>query len=210
MYKKSFTALAITLVVLVVVTAPSIEAATYAITVQTDASSYSGAQTLLASGAVSPPPGPGTAVALKILNPSGTLAAIGSAPVNGSTGSYQHSFVLGGSTNWVAGTYTVNATWGNSATGPAISKTTTFAYSPSVSTTTSSTTTSSTLTAPSTSSSSTSSTQTTTSSSTQSGGGGIPEFPFQILTVTFFTFVLVASYLLARRYAMPGGRLRRP
>ncbi len=53
-------------------------------------------------------------------------------------------------------------------------------------------------------------TQTTTTSATQSGGGGIPEFPFQILTVALFAFLLVTAYLLASRHAIPGGRLRKP
>ncbi|MDV3293224.1 MAG: hypothetical protein LYZ70_03040, partial [Nitrososphaerales archaeon] len=55
---------------------------------------------------------------------------------------------------------------------------------------------STTSTSSSSSSSSTTSSQTATSSSTQ--GGGIPEFPYQILAVTLFTFLLVGSYLLAR------------
>lgn len=47
----------------------------------------------------------------------------------------------------------------------------------------------------STSTSTTSTSRTTTSSAS---GGGIPEFPFQIVATTFFTVLLVTSFLLAR------------
>ncbi|MDV3278313.1 MAG: beta-lactamase family protein [Nitrososphaerales archaeon] len=60
----------------------------------------------------------------------------------------------------------------------------------------------------STSSFSTSS-STTTSSPTQGGGEGIPEFPFQVAATTLFTLLLLASYLLARRYALLGQFRRR-
>ena len=38
-----------------------------------------------------------------------------------------------------------------------------------------------------------------TASTTSSSGGGIPEFPYQLLAVTVFTFLLVVSYLTIRR-----------
>lgn len=47
-------------------------------------------------------------------------------------------------------------------------------------------------------------TSSTTTSST-STGGGVPEFPFQLLVVSAFTALVVASYLLARRRQASGG-----
>lgn len=46
---------------------------------------------------------------------------------------------------------------------------------------------------------STTATITTISAGTSGGGGGIPEFPYQILTATAFTFVLIMSYVIVRR-----------
>lgn len=140
--------------------APFARAAGSTITVQTDASSYSGAQKLTASGAVSPAPGPGTAVFLKISNPAGTNVAVGQASVDGSTGSYQGTFVLGGTSAWTSGTYTLSATWGNSASTAPVNASVSFTYSPSVTTTT--TTTSQTTTTATTSPSTTVTTTVTT------------------------------------------------
>jgi len=44
-----------------------------------------------------------------------------------------------------------------------------------------------------------SSTATVTTTSSVSSGGGIPEFPYQLLTIAAFTVLLVASYLMNRR-----------
>lgn len=138
---KPILALSVALLVLAALAAPSAGAATFALTVKADASSYSGAQPLIASGAVSPPPGSGTAVFLKIIGPSGgSPLTVGSASVNESTGAYQHRFVLGGSSSWVAGTYTLAASWGNSLSST-VNATTTFAYTPTTTTTTTSTST---------------------------------------------------------------------
>jgi len=164
-----FAVLSIVLLVLALTVAPFAGAVTYTITVKTDASSYTGAQTLTASGVVSPAPGPGTAVFLSIRNPSGDPVAVASAPVDGASGSYQHSFVLGGSSKWVTGTYTVNASWGYSVSSPTISASAKFTYSPTGNATTSTTTTSSTSTTTSTTSStSSSSTASSTTTSTTS------------------------------------------
>ena len=40
-------------------------------------------------------------------------------------------------------------------------------------------------------------------STASSGGGGIPEFPYQMLAVTIFAVVIVASYLLVRNNGRP-------
>lgn len=148
-------------------------AATYSVTVQTNASTYSGSAQIMISGTVSPPPGTQTAVVITVLNPSNSTVDIGEYTVNPTTGAYNGTTVAGGpmtcggSPCWVAGTYTVNATWGGpSGTATAI---TTFTYSPNT-TSTSTSSSSSSSSSSSTSSSTTSSTSssTTTSSTTSS------------------------------------------
>jgi hypothetical protein len=155
-------------------TAPAFAATTYTVSVQTDAASYSAAQTITTSGTVSPAPGPNTAVVVTIKNPAGTVVDIGDDPVNPSTGAYTQVTVAGGSSAWIAGTYSVNATWGgNSSTA---TMTTTFTYSPTVtSTTTSSTTTSTT---------SSSTSKTTSSSSTSTLTTSTPPSPPPVTTTT--------------------------
>jgi len=48
-------------------------------------------------------------------------------------------------------------------------------------------------------------TTSSTSSSSSTGSGGVPEFPFQLASVSAFTALVVASYLLARRRQVSGG-----
>jgi len=204
----------------------------YHVYVATDRGSYSNGQNIGISGWVHPlgsvvGPGPDTAVFLRVFNPTGTLVAVGDAPVNATTGDYSYSIVAGGTPSWVVGTYTVNATWG--AYPPTVYGTTTFAFTVAISSTTTSSTTStvetsSTTTATSsttsfhssstststsstlstTSSSSTTSTlvtsttSSTTSSSTTSSGA-IPEFPYQLLALVALTSVIAVSYLYVKR-----------
>ncbi len=178
---------------------------TYALTVSTDASSYTGSQSIKISGHVSPAPGPSTGVILKVVNPSGAVLLVDEANVGASTGEYNLTVVAGGSSSWVAGTYMVNATWG--AYPPQIYAHTTFTYSPTVATTTTtvvSTTTTSNTTTTTTTAVTTTTTTTTTTTSTSSGSGGVPVFPFEgTLTAIFVLFVL-SAYLVARRFAAKG------
>lgn len=137
---KSFATLLAALLLLTTIALPSAGATTYAVTVKTDTGSYTGAQTLTASGAVSPAPGPGTAVFLKITGPSsGSPLAVKSADVGATTGLYQTSFVLGGTSSWVSGTYTLSVSWGTSQSST-VNASTTFIYSPATTTTTTTTT----------------------------------------------------------------------
>jgi len=203
----------------------------YHVYVITDKSSYYSGQTIGISGGVHPlgstaGPGPDTAVFLRISNPNGTLVAIGDAPVNATTGAFMYSVVAGGTSSWVPGTYTVNATWG--AYPPAVYGTTTFAFTVSVTSTTTSTTTSATTTATtsvtttptssttsyhsssaSTSNSSASSTTssstisvptTVSSSSTTSTTSSVPEFPYATFAVIGLTAVIVGFYFLLRKH----------
>lgn len=193
----------------------------YTLTVSTDRSSYVSGQAIHVAGKVAPPPGPNTAVFLEIINPHGTIVAPGEAPVGVATGLYNYTFVAGGTSAWVAGTYTVNATWG--AYPPQVNATATFEYAPSVVTSTSSSTSSgasttgnqSTTTATTTSSSSTNSVLNSTTSvssttipvsSSTKGSSGIPEFPFQAAMVGITVFVIVSAYLMMKR-TLSGMRL---
>jgi hypothetical protein len=206
--------------------AAPVSAIAYTVSVRTDARTYVGASTIHISGQVSPAPGPGTYVALRILNPNKAVVTADEVQVNGTTGSYTDAIIAGGSSGWVGGNYVVNATWG--AYGPAIFSTANFAWSNLMTTTTTTTTssttssnTSSTSTSSTTSSTSTTSTTSTTSaipsstsssssttttvssSTSSSSGGGIPEFPYQVLAVTVFTLLVLASYLAVRRTQRP-------
>ncbi len=96
------------------------------VTVSTNAPSYSGNATISVTGTVTPPPAAaGTDV---VVTTRGTVAGAvdtGTAAVAPTTGAYTYVFVAG-SSQWVAGTYTVNATYGGP--GGTGSATTTFTY----------------------------------------------------------------------------------
>ena len=100
--------------------------AKYALTVQTNDTEYSGTTSIAISGVVSPPPGPNTAVIVTIRNPQGAAVDISDDAVNATTGAYSQVTVSGGSAGWVAGVYTVYATWGGN--GARAANVTTFAY----------------------------------------------------------------------------------
>jgi hypothetical protein len=101
-------------------------AATYTVTVQTDSASYTGSVPIEISGTVSPAPGPNTAVVITVTNPNGTAVDYSDNAVNPTTGAYNHNVTAGGTSNWVAGTYKVNATWAGDGTTAIM--TTTFKY----------------------------------------------------------------------------------
>jgi hypothetical protein len=100
------------------------------LTAATNKHHYSGSETLTVSGTVSPPPGNGTEVRIKVKNPEGTLVLIGKTYVN-ENGYYSLWFVLGGNQvhGWITGTYNVIATWQDSSTSPVVKATTHFKYS---------------------------------------------------------------------------------
>ena len=189
---------------------------TYTLKVATDSSAYGPGQTIKVTGSVSPAPGPSTAVALKVLNPAGTVVAVGETSVGASSGLYNYTFVAGGSSAWSSGTYTLNATWG--AYPPQIYAKATFAYSTTVTTTTTTTTTTtptttttttttSTATQTTTTTTTTTATTTTTTLSTtssSSGGGGIPAFPYAGALTALFVALVLSAYLVARKFALRG------
>jgi hypothetical protein len=106
----------------------AVVAAGATVTVKTDQSSYSGAQSITVFGTVSPTPSSSSYIVINAKNPSGAVVLSGESSVSTTDGSYSESFVTGGSPNWVAGTYTVNATY--SFNGVSGSGTTTFTYTP--------------------------------------------------------------------------------
>jgi hypothetical protein len=122
---------AVTLILLTSASLPA-RAATFALTVQTDRSSYSGNQPIEITGMVSPPPGANTAVFVKVENPNGAVVDISDDPVNGTSGSYSHITYTGGTSNWIVGAYTVSVTW--SGNGTEASSATTFSYDGSTTT----------------------------------------------------------------------------
>ena len=210
-------------IALLVALSGSAAALSYSLTVQTNATSYVGESTVLITGQVTPAPGPNSSVSLRVYNPNMLLATAAVAPVNGTTGLYSSTFVTGGSSAWIEGTYSVNATWG--AYGPVIFKITTFSWASSAtststsatSTTTVSTFSSATSTTSSTSNPTTSITSTTTittsslvtsspttstsvstASSSATSSGTVPEFPFQIVVVVLFSALIAGSFLVMR------------
>ena len=90
---------------------------TYQVSVSTNSTFYSGSQTVVLTGAISPAPGNGTSAFVRIFNPDKTTVHIDSVPVNGTTGKFNDSFISGG-TNWINGNCTVNVTWAANISGP--------------------------------------------------------------------------------------------
>ena len=101
---------------------------TYQVSVGTNSTFYSGSQTVVLTGVVSPAPGNGTSAFIRILNPDMTTVHIESVPVNGTTGKFSDSFTAGG-TNWINGNYAVNVTWAKNISGPEYFGVTHFFYS---------------------------------------------------------------------------------
>ena len=154
--------------------------ATYTVALQTDKSAYYGAQPITISGAVSPPPGPGTTVVIVMKNPSGIAVSIEDNPVNGTTGTFSEVTVPGGSANWVAGTYSANGTWGGN--GVLVSKLVAFDYSPTTVTTSPTTT-------------------MTRSSTTSTSTTAVPPVSVRLGLALLSTVAILATYVAARRMA---------
>jgi len=220
--RRQYTAVTALLLMAAILSAQAAVAqTTYTITVKTDSASYTTGQLIKITGSVSPPPGPSTAVTVRIFNPSKPmqLVYVAEANVSASTGAFNSSLVAGGGPGWIAGTYTVNATWG--AFPPVIFQTASFNYTVATTTTTTSTTSSTSATSTTATASSTTTSQTTTSttSSTSSTTTSVstssatsttttpsststtpvPEFPYQLGFAGAFLVVIAAAYLLMRR-----------
>jgi hypothetical protein len=111
--------------VFVLVLSPFAAFAVGSITFSSPASgaTYKGSQSYTISGSVSPAPGGPDNVFITVKNPSGTPVDAQSVSATPSTGAFTYATAVGGTSNWVTGTYTITATDSFSATG-----TTTFTY----------------------------------------------------------------------------------
>src|SRR2546427_13302951 len=109
------------------------------VSVVTDKPSYYASDTIMITGTITPAPQPNTTSAfVTVMNPNGKVVAPSPAQV-GNNGKFHYTFGAGGTSNWISGTYTVNASWSGSVSVKPILSTTTFIYPPLASTTTTST-----------------------------------------------------------------------
>jgi hypothetical protein len=93
------------------------------VTITLDKATYAGTQTIHVSGTVTPAPSSsGTNIAISITGPTGGTVDANQFPVSASTGNYNATFVTGGTSYAINGTYTVAANY-NGATAS-----TTFVY----------------------------------------------------------------------------------
>src|SRR2546426_11305666 len=111
------------------------------VSVMTDKPSYSGSDTIMITGTITPAPPPNaTSAFVTVMNPNGKVVAPSPAQV-GNNGKFHYTFGAGGTSNWISGTYTVNASWSGSVNTKPIWSTTTFIYAPPTGTKTPPTTT---------------------------------------------------------------------
>jgi len=123
---KTIRTIAAILVAAFLVLSPALAlAAGETVTVATNASSYGSQSTVQVTGTVSPAPTTSSTAVTVTTKGTAGVVDIGTATV-GTTGTYSYAFVTGGSANWQAGSYTVNATYGGP--GGSGSATTTFTY----------------------------------------------------------------------------------
>lgn len=125
---KTIPALIATALVLALILTPLVAHAAGSITFSSPASgaSYSGSQSYSITGVITPAPGVADSVFLTVKNPSGQTVDASSSSVSPSTGGFTYSTAVGGSANWVTGTYTISGTDSLGATG-----TTTFHFTAS-------------------------------------------------------------------------------
>src|SRR5438128_820193 len=138
------------------------------VSVTTDKPAYYSSDTIMITATITPAPQPNTTSAfVTVMNPNGKVVAPSPAQV-GNNGAFHYTFGAGGTSSWISGTYTVNASWSGSVSMKPIWSTSTFTYSPMASTTSTSTTSTSTTSTSATSTTSTTSTTTTSTTTTSS------------------------------------------
>jgi hypothetical protein len=188
---------------------PAFAATTYTMTLQTDASSYSGLQPIQISGVISPAPGPSTGVIVTVTNSAGAIADINEVFPNAATGSFNDTSVPGGNAAWTSGTFSVNATWAGD-DGATVSMVVTFTYSPTAGSTltTTSTTTTSTTTSSATAVSRPDVTSTTSSTSTSTTvtTSTTPEFPSSALAIVALLGMAVVAVVSRKASVRPPGK----
>jgi len=82
--------------------------AAFQLSVGVDRAAYTGNESMLVSGSVSPPPSAPLNATIIITGPVGVVATATS-QVSSTNGSYSYRFVTGGTSGWVSGSYTVTA-----------------------------------------------------------------------------------------------------
>ncbi len=100
--------------------------ASYTVSVRANASTYYASSPIGIQGTVSPVPPSGTSAFVQVLNSSRSVVQVSSDPLNAG-GEFWDNFTAGG-TGWANGTFTVNATWAPSLSGPVLNATTSFVY----------------------------------------------------------------------------------
>src|SRR5437879_6858980 len=102
--------LAIVLAFAIVASAAILSArAATTVSVTTDKPSYYASDTIMITGTITPAPQPNTTSAfVTVMNPNGKVVAPSPAQV-GNNGKFHYTFGAGGTSNWISGTYTVNA-----------------------------------------------------------------------------------------------------
>src|SRR5439155_7061732 len=111
------------------------------ISVMTDKPSYYASDTIMITGTITPAPQPDTTSAfVTVMNPNGKVVEPSLAQV-GNNVAFYYTFRAGGTSNWISGTYTVNASWSGSVNMKPIWSTTTFTYAPVATSTTKTSTT---------------------------------------------------------------------
>src|SRR2546427_12993192 len=96
----------------------------------TDKPSYYASDTIMITGTITPAPQPNTTSAfVTVMNPNGKVVAPSPAQV-GNNGKFHYTFGAGGTSNWISGTYTVNASWSGSVSVKRSWETTTVTHSP--------------------------------------------------------------------------------
>ena len=169
-----------------------------------------GSGTFTVSGSVTAASGSitNTAVFLRVVNPTNTTVAVASANVTGSgaSGTYSKGFVAGGSSNWVAGTFEVVATYGTLSSGQPATATVTFTYASATTTTTSTTaTTNTTATVTTTLTTTTTSVSTTTSTVTATMTTTSVSVQTSTVTSTTTSTTTTSAIVLTTNEALVGG-----
>ena len=125
---KTLPTLAAVAIAIALVLSPMVATAAGSITFSSPAAgaSYKGSQSYTISGTISPVPTQADQVGITVKNPSGQTVDLASVAVT--SGSFTYSTAVGGTSNWITGTYTITALDSYGATG-----TTSFTYTAPVS-----------------------------------------------------------------------------
>src|SRR5437667_8743716 len=129
--RNSVRIVAIVLALAIVASAAILSArAATTVSVTTDKPSYYASDTIMITGTITPAPQPNTTSAfVTVMNPNGKVVAPTPAQV-GNNGKFHYTSGAGGTTNWISGRYTVNASCSGQASMEPIRSTTTLTDAP--------------------------------------------------------------------------------